>query len=124
MGHRNESCPAGLLQRRVRRALATRPQTLDRCRAVGAPRPPTAGAEGGLQVLADRTVCRADSAPSARGLAHDGGELVLGRVVQRGEEPRALKELVRRALLAGEVRLVGEAERRVFLVNPFRVSEE
>jgi hypothetical protein len=45
---------------------------------------------------------------SARGLAHDGGQGGLGGVVQCGEEPRGSHELVRRALLAGEVRLVGE----------------
>jgi hypothetical protein len=39
-------------------------------------------------------------ATSARGLAHDGGELGLGRVVQRDKVPRALHELVWRALLA------------------------
>src|SRR5690242_6076505 len=42
---------------------------------------------------------------SACGLAHDGGELGLGRVVHRGEEPRGFAELVRRALLNVEVRL-------------------
>ena len=31
--------------------------------------------------------------------------------------PRGFNELVRRALLAGEVRLLGEAERHVFLVR-------
>ncbi len=43
-------------------------------------------------------VGRGPSAPSARGLAHDDRELGLRRVVQRGEVPRGLKELVRRAL--------------------------
>src|SRR5437868_6420085 len=57
---------------------------------------------------------RADAAPSARDLAHDGGELGLGRVVQRGEVPRGFNELVRRALLVAEVRLLGEAECHVF----------
>src|SRR5712664_1090843 len=37
----------------------------------------------------------ADGAPSARGLAHDGGERGLGRVVHRGEEPCGFTELVR-----------------------------
>src|SRR6184192_2591871 len=67
-----------------------------------------------LEVALER---RVDGAPSARDLAHDGGELGLGRVVQRGEVPRGFNELVRRTLLAREVRLLGGAERHVFLVR-------
>ena len=56
-----------------------------------------------------------DGLPSARGLAHDDGELGLGRVVQRGEEPRVFHGLGRRALLADEVGVLGEAECHVLV---------
>ena len=39
------------------------------------------------------------AAPSSHDLAHDGGELGLGRVVQRGEEPSGFTELAWRPRL-------------------------
>src|SRR5262249_52027061 len=50
---------------------------------------------------------------SARGPAHDGAELGLGCVVQRGEEPCGFTELMRRALVEAVVRLIAKAEHHI-----------